>query len=195
VLFDVVAGLEQVVALCAHEVHGLGEAVLDEVVASGFVTGLLGAIDVDFRQAVVDDVSGEKVDAPGESLFDLRLLLAVVHRLPRAQLPVVLPDLAVPAPPGPRWVLVAALDLPGSVRTLTLPPVHQRKLAELYPLWQWIQQADTSLGALHRFLLALEALVDHGGSLGRGRHVAVDLLVLPEGGGDDWPLGSIGLVL
>lgn len=45
---DVLAGLQQVVALCAHEVHGFGETVLDEVVATGFVVESLDALEVDF---------------------------------------------------------------------------------------------------------------------------------------------------
>jgi hypothetical protein len=192
---DVLAAFEEVVSLCAHEVEGAGEAVLNEIVPACFIRQFLDAVDVKLGEAVVDDVPGEEVDAPGEPFLDLRLLGPVVHQLPRTQLTVVLPDLAVPATLRPVLVGVGALDLPGTVGALAFPADEQGVLAEVCAFGEGVEEADAGVGAVEGLLVGLEAVVDDGGALGRGGYVAVDLLVLAEGGGNYWPLLHVGLVL
>lgn len=81
---DVLAGLIQVVPLSTHEIECPSQSVLDEVVSSSLVAHLLHSLNVEFRQTVVDDVAGEEVDAPSQSLLDLWRPFSVVFRLPCA---------------------------------------------------------------------------------------------------------------
>ena len=189
---DILARFQQVEALRAHEVHRLGQAALDEVVALGIVVGLLRAVDVQLRQAVVYHIPRIEIDAPSQSLLDL-WLSALMQHLPRAPLPIPFLDLAVPAAGHPRWVLVLALDLPNPVGAVGFPAVQKRVLAKFLPLYYFVRQAHAILLALYGHFLALQALVDHRGALRRGGHVAIDLFVLSEGGRDDGPLDRIGL--
>jgi hypothetical protein len=53
------------------------------MVSSCLVIHFLDSFDIDLRQAVVDDVAGEEVDAPRQSLFDLWWSFSIVFRLSR----------------------------------------------------------------------------------------------------------------
>lgn len=191
-LHDVLACLEQVEALSAHEVHCFCEAALDEVVSLCVVVGFFGAVDVQLRQAVVDNIPCKEIYAPSQPFFYLGLTTLMKH-LPRASLPIAFLDLAVPAPSHPLWILMLALNLPHSVRAITLPPIQQRILAELLTLDYFIRQAHAIFPALYRHFLALQPLVDHRSPLRRGRNISIDLLILPKRRGNDGPLGRIGL--
>lgn len=144
---------------------------------------------------MIYDVPSEEIDAPSQSFLDLRLFFAIVLGFTRAELPVVLLDLAVPASACPVQIGMIALYLPSSVGALRLPPVHQRKLTKLYSLRQRIQQTHAGLGTLHWFLLALEPLVDDWRPLGRSRNVPINLLVFSEGGGNYRPFSCISPVM
>lgn len=189
---DVFACFEEVEPLSAHEVHCLGQAALDEVISLGVVVDPLGTFDVQLRQAVENHIPCIEIYAPSQPLLDLRLSSLMKH-LARASLPIVLLDLTVPAAPHSVWIFVFALDLPHAVGTVALPAIQQRILAKFFALDYLLRQAHAILLALNWHFLALQPLVDHGCPLLRGGHVAIDLFILAEGGGDDGPLDCIGL--
>lgn len=132
---DVLATLQQVVPLSAHEIQSTGQGVLDEIVLARLIGDTLdGSLNVELRQTVVDDISGEEIDAPGKSLLDLRRSFPVIFCLPRANFPVVFSYRPVPALSLLLLVGMAALDLVLAVRTPRLPPVQQGIRAKFYTL-------------------------------------------------------------
>lgn len=105
---------------------------------------------------MVNDVSGEQVNSPSESLLNLGLLVAKVKLFASTSFTIMLLYLAVLATPFPFLILVAALDFPLSVRAICDPTVQQLKFTKRFI----IIKAYAILMAFDGFLSALKSLVD-----------------------------------
>ena len=191
VALDEFADFLEAESLGSEEVERFGEGGLDEGVFSELVgDSFLEPFNIYLGEAVVDDVPGVEVDAPGDPLFNLPLGVPFVF----AAFPLVLLDLAVSALGLQGGVCVLAFYFVCSVGALGLPPVHEAESAEGFPLG-YFTDADavgaTLLGNLLTLDAPLYALVSSGG----GRDVLVDFLVLPEVGGDDRPLLALYLIV
>ena len=140
---------------------------------------------------MIDDISGEQIDPPGQFFFDLRHAFLVV---PQTLLPLVFADLPVPTFFRLLRVLVVALDLPDPVGALALPAFQQAVLAEAVIRSQ-ITDADTIRWTLDWLFLAGPALIDDRRPAVGRRLIAVNDLVFAEGRGHDGPVGTVDFEL
>ena len=144
---------------------------------------------------MVDDISGEEIDAPSESFLDLGMLLPIILCLPRTHFPFVLSNLPIPAPPLLLLVGMVALDLVLAVGTHRLPPVQQRIRAKFHPLGHGVHETDTIPLAVNWYFLGSESFVDDGYALRGCGLIFINLLIFSKGRGHDGPLLRIGLIL
>ncbi len=104
-------------------------------------------------------------------------------------------DLSISAASGLVLISMGALDLVGTIGTVRLPSIQQRIFAKGDSFRKGVEQADTRIRTVDGFLPTVEAVVDDGGALWGSGHISIYFLILTEGGGDEWPLGRVGLKL
>jgi hypothetical protein len=193
---DVLATLQQVVPLSTHEIESTGQGVLDEIALAGLIGDTLdSSLNVELRQTMVNDISGEEIDAPGKPLLDLCRSFPIIFRLPRANLSVMLSYRPIPALSLLLLAGVAALDLVLAVRTPRLPPVQQGISAKFHTLGQGVNEADAIPLAVDWHFFRPESFVDDGNALGWCGFVFVYFFVFSKGGGHDGPFLDAGLKL